>query len=277
MNNLRYSPTNKQFIDFDFIKENCSKSFLNKSFSYQFNISNFERVHNSKDFNNFIKQFALPFLSNKRNKKVYLLSIFTALFLRILNLIIFISLSYGLLFLLYKILNYNYIMIYLTLLPLYLLLCYFHFLILNKLTKISKIKNREFVKKRLLINSSLMNIWLWNSTKQLYKFFDVYNNSSNENNSEWKEYINIRFNSFLKGMELFFNCLGVYDNDEKEKEINVKKIKLYKNNINWKPIDKSDWIIFFFMLKYGFYLITLYLLLCMIIAMIIYSLVNANI
>ena len=158
MNNLKHSSTNQKFIDFDFIKENCSKSFLNKSFSYRFNISNFEKIHNSKDFNNFIEQFALPFLSNKRNKKIYLLSIFTALFLRILNLVIFISLSYGLLFLLYKTINYHYIVIDLILLPLYLLLCYLHFLMLNKLTKISKIKNREFVKKRLLINSSLMNI-----------------------------------------------------------------------------------------------------------------------
>lgn len=228
MNNLKNILINKQTIDFDFIKKFSSKNFLNKSFSYKFNISNFEKIYDSKDYSQFINQFAIPFLFDKRNKKIYLLSIFIAIFLRILSLIIFVSLSYGLVFLLNILLNHDYIIIYLILLPLYLVLTYIHFLILNKLAKISKIKNREFVKKRLLINSSLMNIWLWNSTKQLYKFFDIYNNSSNENNPEWKEYINIRFNSFLKGMELFFNCLGIYDNDEKEKKLKLKKLNYIK-------------------------------------------------
>ncbi|MDE7087948.1 MAG: hypothetical protein K2O19_00240 [Malacoplasma sp.] len=133
------------------------------------------------------------------------------------------------------------------------------------------------MKKRLLINSSLMNIWLWNSIKQLYKFFNIYNNQSNKNNTEWKEYINIKLNSFFLGMELFFNCLGIYENSESIKECATKKYKFYKESRKWKPIDTSNWILFFFTLKYGCYLIILYLFFCAVIAITIYSIVKANI
>ncbi len=251
-----------------------NKNFLLRSFSYEMDISVFDDICRNKSYSELVNCFINKFLFNKKNKFIFVYSLFTAIVFRVLNLFVFVSFFYGIIFLLNKVSSVEFFVSGTITLILSIVFCLLHLLVFNKLIKISKIKNKEYITKRFIINTTLINIWVWKASKYIYKFFDIYEEKSIKNYSEWKEILEDKMDLFISGMDIFLKCFGVFENKKNIIINKTKKIKRYKITKKTPSPDFSSIIIFIFFLKYGCLLAFLYLFFCAILAIIIYSITN---
>lgn len=209
-------------IDFDLIKKYHKKYGNKKICQFELDINKFEEIYNCKDIEK-IALFSKCFISNNKNKKVYVLSWFFAIFLRIIFPIFFSGLSYIFLFLLgkYTNLDNNYIIFFYLIYNVFVISTWISFNKWRIYTKEEMINNPLKYWKNFFANSwidkSTANICFWKTLFYFIKneeFFNLCKN--NMNDAEYKDF----FSSVLKNIfdQIDFFYLSDF------KEVTIEKI-----------------------------------------------------
>ncbi|BAC44256.1 hypothetical protein D8X55_00970 [Malacoplasma penetrans] len=252
----------KNYKDFDFSDRsehlNNQRIFevqkIRKSLSLNVDFEKLNEIQQSKNFEQTLNEFCIPFIKDKKNKRIYYLSIFISILFRIVLHGFWIVLCTVLLFFLNKILpvkSYEWIYYILFFLAFYFLnstICYQIYFYKGHM------KETKYIR-RGLIGFSTTNIFIYGQTRRLVKkSFQLMSNNKEEkdNKEKFVFLINAYFNFYL--LRTFFsNTKFKFD-----KQINSSTQKTKTVSIKFR--------LFYF---YGLYL-NLYPYFCLYVSMIFY-------
>ncbi|MDE5766964.1 MAG: hypothetical protein K2H56_00295 [Malacoplasma sp.] len=267
MNILKNKNKSNNDIDWKLVNENTATKKLIKIFAYELDTNDLEKAYNENSFHQIVCLFSERLLFNKKNKKIFLLSIFLCFFLRIFLFGIWISFFYLLIFLLKDIFNIPFRHIGGINFGIAVVIAFLYFYVLTKFLEFSNSKQINYVKKRLITNACAINVSMWLLARLIYK-------SSNINNSslKWKNFFENIEDLFKITLEIFFNMHGFYEVKKNLKSNSKIKIKKYKLSKKKPPINIIYAINFLLIIKW--IIIAFYPIVCASISFTIYVLIH---
>ncbi|MDE5766965.1 MAG: hypothetical protein K2H56_00300 [Malacoplasma sp.] len=211
-----------------------SNSKIFSIFSYKLNMDKIKEFYENSDFESGYNWIAIPILFNKRNKFVFLLSIFYWVFYKIITYSLIFLFLFFIFYMLKNFTNlgyWSYTSIYYWIIVIFSLFYGFIFFYFD--LKKWDFKRKKWRKKR-INECAFVNMHMWTLAKYFYKFKKILDEKKNVYFDDWKNLID----AFSELYSLIIEFLLFYGNVFDCKTINIskfKKIKKYKDNK--KPIN----------------------------------------
>lgn len=229
------------------MEEEFIKTMKFKWLSYQLNFDNLKDLYENSDLEKAYNFISIPILFNKRNRKIFIISVFIWVIVTIFILALYFCISSVVLYLLLNYTKINFSAVIGIYYAIMIIFSIFYGLVSFLLDfKKEKGSIKKKVKRKKIYECSFINMYLWVWAKYFWKFKKLYEDKTNNYFNEWKKLIDDSDYKLILVFALFFGCFV----NVKNLEIKSIKIKKFKNNI--KPINLKIRILMIILGSYFF-------------------------
>ena len=216
------------------LEEEFIKTMKFKGISYQLNFNNLKDLYENPDLEKAYNFLSKPILFNRRNRRIFIVSIFIWVLLTIFIWTLYFCISSAIFYLLFKFTEMNFSAVVGVYYAIIIILSIFYGILFFLLDfKKEKGTINKKIRRKKIYECSFINMYLWVWAKYFWKFKKLYEEKKNNYFEEWKKLIDDTDYKLIISFVIFFGCFVDVQNLETN-QIKIKKFRNTKKPINSK-------------------------------------------